>query len=619
MNCEKNETLCTNVVSHMKNLLLILYIIVIPHHFYLYANTSKWSRGAVWYQIFPERFCNGEPTNDPIRQSLEHHDHVLENWKPTPWGSDWYSLSPWEKQRSADFYENVFTRRYGGDLQGMIHRLPYLKDLGVEALYLNPIFYSPSLHKYDASSYHHVDPYFGPDPKGDLDMIRSESKDESKWIWTKADLLFLKLVKEVHRLDMKIIIDGVWNHTGVNFWAFQDLKKNQRASAYKDWYVVDQFADPQTNQVFRYQGWWGYEGLPIFKDTPDGENLHPEVKAYIFTVTSRWMDPNHDGDPSDGIDGWRLDVADEVPIKFWNEWNKHVRQINSDAYTVAENWHESSDFVHQGGFSSVMNYHGFAHILKAYAVDNTLSSSQYWRELQQRRQGYSPEERLSLFNIIESHDTPRMVSTIFNSTHQPQYLHPPSFDYDNSELVSARQRKTYHTTKPNAMAWQRMKLVAMLQFFDQGSPCLYYGAEAGLWGGDDPDNRKPMLWPDLNYEHETARPRHDSMSHHEVAFDPKLHQFYRKLIHLRGHYPPLKHGTIQIKYSQEDHGAMGLVRSDSEQTLVLWVNPCSTSKDIELDPKSLFQNLISNGPVFPDHSHGKLTLPPYSALMTLEK
>ena len=385
----------------------------------------SWAAEAVFYQIFPERFDNGDPTNDPTRDSLENPSHVPDDWRPTPWTQDWYRPDAWETSRGNPFHHGaVFDRRYGGDLQGIINRLDYLQDLGVNTLYLNPIFFARSSHKYDGNSFHHVDPYFGPDPAGDLAMIEKESLDPATWQVTQADRLFFKLVNEVHRRHMRIILDGVFNHTGRDFPAFHDLAMRQQASPYKDWYVVRAYDDPATPEnEFRYQGWWGSTTLPEFADNQAGDDLRAGPKQYVFAASRRWMDPNGDGDPADGIDGWRLDVVPEVPVKFWKQWNAYIREINPEAYTVAEIWDDASSVVEAGNFSATMNYHGFAYPVKGFLIDGKMPASAFAHELDARREAYSPPCAYALQNLVDSHDTARVATMITNVRQQP-YLRP---------------------------------------------------------------------------------------------------------------------------------------------------------------------------------------------------
>ncbi|HCK99360.1 MAG TPA: alpha-amylase, partial [Candidatus Marinimicrobia bacterium] len=230
-----------------------------------YTATPVWAQDAIWYQIFPERFRNGDPSNDPTIETLDGtwpYDKQHE-WAITPWTSDWYKLQQWEDKNARGFYYNAQLRRYGGDIQGIIDKLDYLQELGVNAIYLNPVFESASSHKYGATMYRHIDNNFGPDPKGDIEIWNSETPDDpSTWRWTSADQLFLKLINEVHNRDMKIIIDGVFNHVGIPFWAFQDVKKKGRQSKYLDWFIINSFDNPATSEdEFEYQGWYGVTDL----------------------------------------------------------------------------------------------------------------------------------------------------------------------------------------------------------------------------------------------------------------------------------------------------------------------------------------------------------------------
>ena len=409
-----------------------------------------WVAEAVFYQIFPERFRNGDTNNDPTRESLEDSAGIPLSWHISSWMEDWYERADWEQQLSKNFFEKgVFDRRYGGDLQGVLDKLDYLQDLGVNAIYFNPVFYGKSLHKYDGASMHHIDPNFGPDPEGDLATIDRETSDPKTWQWTEADKLFLKLVEEIHSREMHVIIDGVFNHTGRDFFAFADLRKNQADSPYKDWYIVQYFDNPATPQnEFRYKSWWGFETLPEFAEDQETGDLHPGPKAYVMNITRRWMDPNGDGNPSDGIDGWRLDVANEVPIGFWRDWNTLVRELNPQAYTVGEFWDDARDHLVEGHFSGTMNYHGFAYLAKGFLIDGILTPYDFGQQLVARLAEYPRKMQYALQNLIDSHDTQRVASMIVNRGRQP-YLQPDRFDYDVSERVSPRYDDQYDVRKPN--------------------------------------------------------------------------------------------------------------------------------------------------------------------------
>ena len=268
--------------------------------------TPEWAKHAIWYQIFPDRFRNADPTNDP--------DPVV------PWTQDWFSAAPWEGRDGQSFYKHyVFHRFYGGDIAGLMEKLPYIRDLGFNAIYLNPVFKAASNHKYEATNYLHVDDHFG--VKGDYEAIAAteDLNDPSTWKWTESDKLFLEFLDKAHELGLKVIIDGVFNHVGRPHPAFQDVMKNGENSQYADWFNVTSW-DP-----FEYTGWAGFGDLPEFRKSPDGI-ASESAKQHIFNVTRRWMDPDGDGDPSDGVDGWRLDVPNEIPAPFWVEWRDVVKE-----------------------------------------------------------------------------------------------------------------------------------------------------------------------------------------------------------------------------------------------------------------------------------------------------
>ena len=194
------------------------------------ATVPTWAKEAIWYQIFVERFRNGDPSNDPTPADMagSFPDKLPSDWRITPWGHDWYAHEPWlDNVDEQGFYSKIQARRYGGDLQGVLDKIDYIQSLGVTAIYFNPLNDSPSLHKYDARTYTHIDRNFGPDPKGDVILMDLEDHDDpAAWKWSSADLLFLKIVKEFHKRGIRVIMDYSWNHTGKAFWALNDIRKN---------------------------------------------------------------------------------------------------------------------------------------------------------------------------------------------------------------------------------------------------------------------------------------------------------------------------------------------------------------------------------------------------------
>lgn len=543
----------------------------------------EWARGAVFYQVFPERFRNGDPSNNPTRDSLERPQRVPESWRVSSWGGDWYARDGWEREIGEDFYRSgLYDRRYGGDLQGIIEQLPYLERLGVDAIYLNPIFYARSLHKYDATCWRHIDPYFGPDPKGDIAKIQAESSDPDSWAWTEADLLFLRLLREAHDVDLRVVVDGVFNHTGRDFFAFRDLVERQQESPYRDWYEVSAFDDPATAESeFRYRGWNGHQSLPELADSPDGSDLAEGPRQYVYDVTRRWMDPNGDGDPADGVDGWRLDVATDVPTGFWREWNKLVRSINPRALTVAEVWDDAAAYVEDAGFGSVMNYHGFAMPVKGLLIDGALSPSVAADMLAERWAAFSAERRFGLWNLIDSHDTERLASMIVNAS-DGAYDRPERFDYDFGDRSSPRVWDRYDVRRPNAAERRIQRMVVLMQVTFPGSPLFYYGDEAGMWGADDPDDRMPMVWGDLVYDDQAADPLGRSRRADPVGVDDELWQFYQSACWLRRQVGELREGEFEVVLADDERGLFGFKRSGDNREAVVLFNRSESTHEIEL-------------------------------------
>ncbi len=535
----------------------------------LESNTvPAWAADAVFYQIFPERFRNGDPNNDPTLASLDRPDAVPATWRTSDWTADWYARADWEVAVSDDFYRTVRLRRFGGDLAGVIEKLDYLAELGINAIYFNPLFHARSLHKYDGTSFHHIDPYFGPDPDGDLEAIAAESADPSTWVWTAADRLFLDLLSKARERGIRIVIDGVWNHTGRDFFAFADIRKKGPESPYKDWYIIYSFDDPSTSEdEFDHQGWWGHKPLPEFAYTPDSTDLHPGPKAYVFDSTRRWMDPDGDGDPSDGIAGWRLDVVPDMPIRFWTEWNAFVRTINPDAYTVAEIWHDAAVDVKRGGFSAAMNYHAFAMPVKGFLVDKMMTGAAFVEMLEDRLGRYDPVNRPALLNLVDSHDTPRIATMIVNR--EAFYTEPDVFDYDRDGWGG---RSGYEIRKPDESERRIQRMIAVLQATYVGAPMIYYGTEAGMWGADDPDDRMPMVWEEMVFDTQSRLPTGQQKTADSVAFDAALFDFYQRALSVRHERAILRRGSFDPIGTSDDPATCAFIRSLDGEHLIVVLN-----------------------------------------------
>ncbi len=536
------------------------------------SGATSWAQGLVWYQIFPERFYNGSTANDPTAAETPDADN-MPGWQISPWTADWYQLQPWELKKSPNFYDDVYTRRYGGDLIGVIQKLPYLKELGIEGIYFNPLFESPSLHKYDGSSYHHIDDNFGPNPQKDKQRLAAahETDNPDTWIWTSADSTFLELINKAHQLGMKVVIDGVFNHMGDQSFAFLDIKKNQQNSRYKNWFDITRWDDPATPEnEFSYKGWWGVQSLPELKEDANGIVHGP--REYIFNATKRWLDPNSDGNPQDGVDGWRLDVAEEVAMPFWVEWNALVKSVNPQAITVAEIWHDASKWIHNKAFDGTMNYL-FSQAVQAYFINQQkkISAKEFGERLKTIKENYGAYTSGLLWNLMDSHDTDRLSSIIVN----------PDRNYDR--LAGPRDNPSYKVRKPNKAEWEILKQVAAFQFTFRGAPMIYYGTEAGMWGADDPDDRKPMLWPEMSFADETHHPLKGRTRPRDVnRFDRSLFEFYKKLIQLRNTYPVLKTGSLQLRTELSTDAVFAFSRKSNKASALLFFNRSNAEQPIAL-------------------------------------
>lgn len=580
----------------------------------------KWAKEAVWYQIFPERFYNGDKLNDPKAIEMEGAwpFFVPKGWTITPWTHDWYKLQPYEKALGKNFYEIVNIRRYGGDLQGVIDKLDYLKKLGITAIYLNPIFESPSLHKYDATMYHHVDNNFGPDPEGDRKMWGEEDPSNPKtWKWTSADKLLLKLIKETHKRGIKIMLDGVFNHMGQTSWAFLDIKKNQQNSKFKDWFTIKKWDDPTTKEnEFDWQGWVGIKDLPEVREDENGIVAGP--KEYIFNSVKRWMDPNGDGNVEDGIDGWRLDVAEMVSHKFWKEFRTFVRGINPETYIVGEVWWEdwnkykmfdARPWVAGDEFDAVMNYR-YMRANKNFVLNKKeQDDSQAYKDSLTTMMKSFGDSYYAMLNLLGSHDTERLASVVIN----------PDYKYDHAANV--RDSKEYDIRKPNETERLKQKLMVALQFTQPGSVHIYNGDEAGMWGGDDPDERKPNVWPEFKYEPETTHPFNKPRPVDEVKFDNDLFKFYRKMASLRNSNKILSLGTISFNVIDNNLKIIGYTRELNNEKVYVIANNNSESNTLNLaaddflGSKAGYKDLVSGVSIKMERNQYNIKLAPYQLVV----
>ena len=409
--------------------------------------TPGWALGAVWYNVFPERFDNANPDNDlgwPHGTDLE-------------WTQNWFEVTADEFEASANratayrprysddwdrdrppLRETVFERRFGGDLQGVERRLGHIRDLGATVIWFCPVFDSTSLHKYDAADHRHIDPALG-HPDSPTLTRPAFSTDPSTWEWTPADRYFVdEFLPAARSHGLRTVLDGVWNHVGLAHPTFRSVLSQGNDSPYASWYYFGVDATGRTNT---WQAWDRRNGgLPEFRQI--GGDLVPGVKEHVFAVTERWMDPNGDGDPSDGIDGWRLDVANEVGLTFWGDWRAHVREINPEAALVGELWFDGREYFEGRAFDSQMNYPLAFPMIEW--LGGALPTAELPAELD-RVFAHAPATNLAQVNLLGSHDTARFVSKMMN----------PILDYDRGAGLG---EAAYNRGRPSDEAYDKLVL-----------------------------------------------------------------------------------------------------------------------------------------------------------------
>jgi glycosidase len=600
------------------------------------AFVPSWAKEAIWYQIFVERFRNGDPGNDPTPADMSgsYPDKIPAKWKITPWGHDWYAHEPWlDSVKAKGFYSKIQARRYGGDLQGVLDKMDYIQSLGVTAIFFNPLNDSPSLHKYDARNYAHIDRNFGPDPKGDAVIIDSEIHDDpATWKWTSADLLFLKVIREFHRRGIRVIMDYSWNHTGKTFWALNDIRKNGKNSKYVDWYTITQFDDPATKEdEFSYEGWGGNNPyMPVFrkdiippekKVMPFEGNFHSEsLKQHIFDVTRRWLDPDGDGNPSDGVDGFRLDVAGEIPMGFWREYRKVVRAVNPEAYLVGEIWWldwpdkllNPKIYLQGDQFDAIMNYRWFR-VARGFfgQAEPVLTSTRFIKEINRIDSGINIGNLQAMMNVVSTHDSPRLSTSLYNKT-MDKYKAKPS---DNPD---------YKINKPDELTRKEQILLLIHQFTFIGAPQIYYGEEVGMWGADDPDCRKPMVWDDIVYEDErTAYDPGKSRQVDSVRPDTLLKVFYENLCKMRKDNPVLVYGNLSFSVADDKKMVLAYNRRMGSNEIVVVFNRSDKPQSVKVPVKNNgeYLNLLtgSDKSIITNNNNIELNLEPLTAVVLKKK
>ncbi|AFC30693.1 Neopullulanase 2 [Paenibacillus mucilaginosus 3016] len=469
-----------------------------------------WIHDAVVYQIFPERFCNGDPANDPP---------LTEAWTP-------------EARPRPDSW-------YGGDLAGIRQKLPYLQELGVTLMYLTPVFLSPSTHKYDISDYLKIDPQFG-----DMELLRT-------------------LVAEAHALGIRVMLDAVFNHSGQEFFAFRDLVEKGENSSYRQWFYAEGFPvteEPEANYLTFATG---------IKTMPKLRTSDAELAQYLLEVAAYWIRET-------GIDGWRLDVANEVDMGFWRGFRQKVKSVKPDALIIGEIMHHAGPWLRGDQFDGVMNY-----VLREALVDffakQAIGVREFSARLALNRMMHSDAANQAMFNLIGSHDTDRFLT------------------------LCERHGLGWNDLKYDV---ERLRLAVFFLMTYTGMPMIYYGDEVGMRGGYDPDCRRPMIWD-------------------EEAQDRELFGFFRTMIALRRRHRALRRGTYRSWLEEEALGVLGYIRDDgTEQVLaVLNHSPNPVELELELPAGRRVGGMLADalsGAVYTPAARQVLALPPFGCMLLVE-
>jgi cyclomaltodextrinase len=461
-----------------------------------------WVQDAIFYQIFPDRFARSERLPD-------------------------LGFEPWDASPTYNGFK-------GGDLYGVAERLDYLTDLGITALYLNPVFASASNHRYHTYDYYNVDPILG------------------------GNMALSNLIDKAHDRDIRVVLDGVFNHASRGFWQFHHVLENGEGSPYKDWFYFDPErlkgrrrwgVYPATGELHAlkngegslralgYQAWWDLPALPKFNTNTTA------VREFLFRVAEHWV--------RFGIDGWRLDVPAEIDDDaFWREFTRRVKSLNAEAYIVGEIWHEAQRWLGGDQFDAVMNYLITAAVMSFFGgehLDMTIVNQAgglngrvhpqmdaHWfaNEIDRLTNLYSPEITRSQLNLFDSHDMPRFLTCASNDI--------PS-----------------------------LQLAMLFMFTYPGAPCLYYGDEVGMTGAHDPDCRRGFPWEESRWNH-------------------GLLNYTKAVIGLRKEHPVLRRGSYHRLYSNDQFFAFA--RKFENQSFAIALNASPDHKKVALPLESLGLN-----------------------------
>lgn len=521
-------------------------------------HTPDWAKGAVFYQIYVDRFYNGDRSND-----VEDDEYFYI-------GEGTSKVTDWNKYPAAMGVREF----YGGDIAGVMQKLDYLQELGVEVLYLNPIFVSPSNHKYDIQDYDYVDPHFGRIVKDEGEVLQRDengnlkadptypNKSASRYICRVTDKenleasnqLFAEFVEEVHRRGLKVILDGVFNHCGsFNKWLDRECIYENAPGYEKGAYVAEdspyntffKFRERQWPYNPHYDGWWGHDTLPKLNYEES-----PSLFDYIMHVGRKWVSPPYN------VDGWRLDVAADLGQSgeynhyFWKEFRRNVKEANPDALVLAEHYGDPTEWLKGDEWDTVMNYDAFMEPLTwfltgvekhsdEYRQDQLGNPDSFFGSMRHFMTRFHTQSLLVAMNELSNHDHSRFLTRTNRKVGRTAYLGPEAAGEGIDKSI--------------------MRLAVMIQMTWPGAPTIYYGDEAGLCGWTDPDNRRAYPWG---------------------SEDQELIDFHKEIIRIHKDYQALKTGSILFLHGQYSFISYG--RFDEQDKFVIAINSGEQPVSIDL-------------------------------------
>lgn len=513
-------------------------------------HTPDWAKGAVMYQIFVDRFCNGDTSND-----VEECEYIYI-------GRPVHHVKDWDRNPST-MDVGCF---YGGDLQGVWNKLDYLQSLGIEVIYFNPLFVSPSNHKYDTQDYDHIDPHYGrivKDGGEPVDERASDNSNASKYRTRSADpenleasdKFFADFVAEVHRRGMRVIIDGVFNHCGsFNKWMDREQIYEKQGNYEPGAYVS---ADSPYGSFFKfndengwpcnssYDGWWGHDTLP--KLNYEGS---PKLYEYILNIARKWVSPPY------SVDGWRLDVAadlghtGEFNHQFWRNFRKAVKEANPEAIILAEHYGDARSWLEGDQWDTIMNYDAFMEPVTWFLTGMEKHSDEYNEDL------YGNGE--SFFRSMFYHMSKMQTQSVHISMNELS-------NHDHSRFMTRSNRTVGRIGTAGPEAAEKgihkgiFREAVLIQMTWPGAPTVYYGDETGLCGWTDPDNRRTYPWG---------------------KEDMELIEFHKYMIRLHKWSRALKRGSL--KQLLAGHQLIGYGRFYGEEKCVVVVNNSDAGRTVQV-------------------------------------